>query len=75
VQTPSYGSTGDAYDNAAMESFWATLKRDINHIHRGWGQFTPSELRTILFDYIEVFYNRQRHQARDCQLNGGSGLA
>ena len=61
---PSYGSTGDCFDNAAMESFWATLKREINHIHGDWEQFTRSELRTILFDCIEVFYNRARHQAR-----------
>jgi transposase InsO family protein len=60
----SYGSTGDAFDNAAMESFWATLKREIIHIHDGWETITRSELRTILFDYIEVFYNRARHQAR-----------
>jgi hypothetical protein len=45
-----------------METFWATAKSEIDHI---WGpvrNFTRSELRTILFDYIEVFYNRQRHQ-------------
>jgi putative transposase len=58
----SYGSVGDAYDNTAMEGFWATLKKEIRHI---WGpieRFTRSELRTILFDYIEIFYNRSRHQ-------------
>ncbi len=58
----SYGSVGDCFDNAAMEAFWATLKKEIRHI---WGPietFTRSELRTILFDYIEVFYNRSRHQ-------------
>ena len=58
----SYGSVGDCYDNAAMEAFWATLKKEIRHI---WGPietFTRSEMRTILFDYTEVFYNRQRHQ-------------
>src|SRR5271166_2688984 len=27
---PSYGSTGDCYDNAAMETFWATLKRELD---------------------------------------------
>jgi putative transposase len=58
----SYGSVGDCFDNAAMEAFWATLKTEIRHI---WGpieQKTRSELRTILFDYIEVFYNRSHHQ-------------
>lgn len=59
----SYGSTGDCFDNAAMESVWASTKRDIRHIHGDWASITRSELRTILFDYIEVFYNRQRHQA------------
>lgn len=58
----SYGSVGDCWDNAAMEAFWATLKKEIRHI---WGpieKMTRSELRTVLFDYIEVFYNRSRHQ-------------
>ena len=32
--------------------------------HGPFERFTRSQLRTILFDYIEVFYNRQRHQAR-----------
>lgn len=60
----SYGSVGDCFDNAAIESCWATIKRDLRHIHGGWDHLTRSELRAILFDYIEVFYNRQRHQAR-----------
>ena len=58
----SYGSVGDCWDNAAMEAFWATLKKEVRHI---WGpieRMTRSELRTVLFDYIEVFYNRSRHQ-------------
>lgn len=58
----SYGSVGDAFDNAAMETFWATLKREVRHIWRPIEDLTRSELRTILFDYIEVFYNRSRHQ-------------
>jgi transposase InsO family protein len=60
----SYGSTGDCFDNAAMESNWAAFKRELRHIWGPWEQRTRSELRTILFEYIEVFYNRQRHQAR-----------
>lgn len=59
----SYGSVGDAFDNAAMEAFWATLKKEVHHIWGPVGERTRSELRTILFDYIEVFYNRSRHQA------------
>jgi len=60
----SFGSTGDCYDNAAMESFWATLKRELEHIHGKKTWATRAELRTALFDYIEVFYNRSRSQAR-----------
>ena len=60
----SYGSTGDCFDNTAMESTWATVKRDVLSIHGDWKHITQSELRTILFNYIETFYNRQRHQAR-----------
>ena len=58
----SYGSVGDCFGNAAMEAFWATLEKEIRHI---WGPidgFTRSEMRTILFDDIEVFHNRSRHQ-------------
>ena len=58
----SYGSVGDCFDNAAMETFWATLKTEVRHIWGPIDQLTRSQLRTILFDYIEVFYNRARHQ-------------
>jgi len=45
------------YDNAAMESFWSTLKQELVHRHR----FTTRlEARLALFDFIETFYNRQR---------------
>lgn len=60
----SYGTVGDCFDNAAMESTWATLKKEIRHIWGPWEKLTRSQLRTILFEYIEVFYNRERHQAR-----------
>jgi len=59
----SFGSTGDAYDNAAMESFWATAKREIEFLHGPVRQLAKSQLRTIIFEYVEVFYNRERHQA------------
>ena len=60
----SFGRTGVCWDNAAMESTWATIKKEIRHIHGDWEHMTRSQLRTILFDYIETFYNRARHQAR-----------
>lgn len=59
----SYGSVGDCFDNAAMEAVWATIKREIEHIWGPIGSFTRSEMRTIIFDYIETFYNTNRHLA------------
>lgn len=60
----SFGSTGDAYDNAAVEAFWATLKRERSWIHRRSTWATRAELRGALFDYIEAFYNPERIQRR-----------
>jgi putative transposase len=56
----SMGSTGDAYDNAMAESFFATLETEL--IDRsGWR--TRADARLAVFDYIEAFYNpRRRHQ-------------
>ena len=51
---------GDCYDNAAMESFYHTLKAE--HVHfRDY--VTRRHAMTDLFDYIEVFYNRQRRHS------------
>jgi putative transposase len=61
---PSFGSVGDCFDNAAMESTWGTIKKEIRHIWGPWEKMTRSQLRTVLFEYIETFYNRSRHQAR-----------
>ena len=60
----SFGSTGDCFD-AAMETFWATLKREIAHIRGNSGIWFEDRdaARAYLFEFIEVFYNRQRHQA------------
>jgi transposase InsO family protein len=60
----SYGTVGDCFDNAAMESTWGTIKKEIVHIWGPWEDMTRSQLRTVLFEYIETFYNRARHQAR-----------
>lgn len=60
---PSFGSVGDCFDNAKIESIWSVLKREIRATVGPWEDLTRSQLRTALFDYIEIFYNRQRHQA------------
>ena len=57
----SMGSRGDCFDNAAMESFHASLKKDLIY-RRSWP--TKTEARTALFDYIETFYNRRRRHSR-----------
>ncbi len=59
-----FGSTGDCFHNAAMETFWSTIKREIAWIRGSIFFATRAEARLYLFEYIEVFYNRQRHQAR-----------
>jgi putative transposase len=53
----SMGSRGDCFDNAVAESFFATLKKELVN-RRPWP--TKAELRSEVFDYIEIFYNRQR---------------
>jgi putative transposase len=60
----SFGSTGDCYDNAVVESFFATLKRELAWIHATKTWPTRAALRSALFDYIEAFYNPERIQQR-----------
>ena len=60
----SFGTTGDCYDNAAVESFFATLKGELAWIHGTERWPTRGGLRTALFDYIEAFYNPKRAQER-----------
>lgn len=60
----SFGSTGDCYDNAAVESFFATLERELAWIHATKHWASRAALRTALFDYIEGFYNPERIQQR-----------
>jgi putative transposase len=53
----SMSGTGNCYDNAAMESFWSTLKTELVHQEH---YTTRDEARRSIFEYIEVFYNRKR---------------
>ena len=55
--TASMSGKGDCWDNAVMESFWATLKTELVH-HEHYA--TREEARRSIFEYIEVFYNRKR---------------
>jgi transposase InsO family protein len=54
---PSMSATGHCYDNANMESFWSTLKTELVHRQTFTDLF---QAKSALFEYIEVFYNRQR---------------
>jgi putative transposase len=57
---PSMSRTGNCYDNAVMESFFGTLKTELIH-HETYA--TRAEAQLALFDYIEVYYNRQRRHS------------
>ena len=59
--TASMSRKGNCYDNAPMESFWGTLKQELVY-HRHYR--TRQEAVQDITEYIEIFYNRQRRQAR-----------
>jgi putative transposase len=56
----SMSRRGNCYDNAAMESFFSSLKKEKT---RGKVYNTREELKAEIFDYIEVFYNRVRRHS------------
>jgi transposase InsO family protein len=61
----SMSRKANCWDNAPTESLMATLKKELVHHER---YATRDEARRSLFEYIEVFYNRQRrHSALDYQ--------
>ena len=57
----SMSGRGNCYDNAPMESFWGVLKNELIH-HRRYR--TRQEAINDITEYIEIFYNRQRKQAK-----------
>jgi putative transposase len=56
----SMSGKGDCYDNAMMESFFSSLKTEC--VHRQPYQ-SRSEAKQSIFEWIEVFYNRQRRHS------------
>ncbi len=56
----SMSRTGNCYDNAAMESFWSTLKWEC--VYRT-SFSTRSQARLTIFEYVEYFYNRHRRHS------------
>jgi transposase InsO family protein len=55
--TCSMSGKGDCWDNAVMESFWATLKTELVYQEH---YTTREQARASIFEYVEVFYNRKR---------------
>lgn len=64
--TCSMSRKGNCYDNAAMESFFSSLKREWIF---GRTYDTREEATKAIFEYIEVFYNRQRRHSTLGQLS------
>lgn len=62
---PSMSRKGNCHDNAVAESFFSHLKNELVY-HKNFAD--RDEARSAIFDYIEVFYNRQRlHQTLNYQ--------
>lgn len=57
----SMSRRGNCYDNAVVESFFSSLKKERI---RGKTYLTRDEARADIFDYIEVFYNRTRRHSK-----------
>jgi len=56
----SMSRRGDCWDNAPMESFFASLKKELVH-HEDYS--TRDQAKASIFEYIEVFYNRVRRHS------------
>jgi putative transposase len=54
----SMSRRGNCYDNAPIESFWATLKTEALDTNQRWA--TRQQAKTALFTYMEGFYNHRR---------------
>lgn len=60
----SFTSKGACFDNAVIESFWATLKRELVYPRERFA--TRNEARAAIFEFVEIYYNRERlHSALD----------
>ncbi|WP_433304713.1 transposase [Actinoplanes sp. CA-030573] len=57
---PSMGTIGDCYDNGMIESFWGRMQTELLNRKR-WK--TRIELANAIFDYLEIFHNRQRRHS------------
>ena len=58
--TPSMSRKANCYDNAAMESFWSTLKTELPEETDG---LTKASVKAMVFEYVEAYYNRERYHS------------
>jgi transposase InsO family protein len=54
------GSVGDCFDNAVIQSFWSRMQVELLDRKR-WE--TRIELASAIFEYLEIFHNRQRRHS------------
>lgn len=64
----SLSRTGECRDNAPAESFFGTLKDELD-INHGRVFASPEDARAIIGEYIEQFYNRQRRHSSNNYLS------
>jgi putative transposase len=57
---PSMGSVGDCYDNAMIEAFWSRMQVELLDRHRWKTRIEPAN---AIFEYLEIFHNRQRRHS------------
>ncbi len=57
----SLGTVGDGYDNAMMESFWSKVQTELLD-RKKWN--TRTELANEIFQYLEIFRNRQHRHSK-----------
>jgi transposase InsO family protein len=56
----SMGSIGDCFDNSVIESFWGRMQTEMLN-RKKWR--TRIELANAMFEYLEIFHNRQRRHS------------
>lgn len=56
---------GNCWDNACAESFFKTLKRELDCLD---GRSSRAAVRSELFEYIEVYYNRLRRHSSNAMM-------
>jgi len=54
------GSVGDCFDNSMIEAFWSRMQVELLD-RRRWR--TRVELANAIFDYLEIFHNKQRRHS------------